>query len=111
MDELFSQLKCTKEGLTSDEGKRRLGIFGPNKLEEKKVNYSNLKLQINRFYKNKSYFTFVFYDLGKQTPKVLGVHVESSIMGHGSCCYYGHCLSERRGNIYINIYLQVCTYR
>ncbi|KAM0060202.1 putative P-type H(+)-exporting transporter [Helianthus debilis subsp. tardiflorus] len=36
MDELFDQLKCTKEGLTSEEGKRRLGIFGPNKLEEKK---------------------------------------------------------------------------
>nr|XP_043615017.1 plasma membrane ATPase-like [Erigeron canadensis] len=36
MDELFSQLKCTKEGLTNEEGKRRLGIFGPNKLEEKK---------------------------------------------------------------------------
>ncbi|KAI3777736.1 hypothetical protein L1987_47538 [Smallanthus sonchifolius] len=31
MDELFDQLKCTKEGLTSEEGKRRLGIFGPNK--------------------------------------------------------------------------------
>ncbi|KVI06067.1 Cation-transporting P-type ATPase [Cynara cardunculus var. scolymus] len=36
MDELFQQLKCTKEGLTSEEGKRRLEIFGPNKLEEKK---------------------------------------------------------------------------
>ncbi|PWA75337.1 H(+)-ATPase 9 [Artemisia annua] len=36
MDELFDQLKCKKEGLTSEEGKRRLGIFGPNKLEEKK---------------------------------------------------------------------------
>ena len=37
MDELFDQLKCKKEVLTSEEGKRRLGIFGPNKLEEKKV--------------------------------------------------------------------------
>lgn len=37
MDELFDQLKCTKQGLTGDEGRRRLGIFGPNKLEEKKV--------------------------------------------------------------------------
>lgn len=45
MDELFDQLKCTKEGLTSEEGKRRLGIFGPNKLEEKKV----ISLALNLF--------------------------------------------------------------
>ncbi|OVA00927.1 Cation-transporting P-type ATPase [Macleaya cordata] len=36
MEEVFEQLKCTKEGLTSDEGANRLQIFGPNKLEEKK---------------------------------------------------------------------------
>lgn len=37
IDEVFEQLKCTKEGLTSAEGANRLQIFGPNKLEEKKV--------------------------------------------------------------------------
>ncbi|XP_021298131.1 plasma membrane ATPase-like [Herrania umbratica] len=36
IEEVFEQLKCTKEGLTSDEGHKRLQIFGPNKLEEKK---------------------------------------------------------------------------
>ncbi|KAK1275439.1 Plasma membrane ATPase 4 [Acorus gramineus] len=36
IEEVFEQLKCTKEGLTSDEGASRLQIFGPNKLEEKK---------------------------------------------------------------------------
>ncbi|KAK1413108.1 hypothetical protein QVD17_34874 [Tagetes erecta] len=36
VDEVFETLKCTKEGLTSAEGDRRLTIFGPNKLEEKK---------------------------------------------------------------------------
>ncbi|KAK1290634.1 Plasma membrane ATPase 4 [Acorus calamus] len=36
IEEVFEQLKCTKEGLTSDEGTSRLQIFGPNKLEEKK---------------------------------------------------------------------------
>ncbi|XP_059645454.1 plasma membrane ATPase 4-like [Cornus florida] len=36
VDEVFEQLKCTKEGLSSDEGANRLQIFGPNKLEEKK---------------------------------------------------------------------------
>lgn len=37
MEEVFEQLKCTKEGLSSEEGANRLQIFGPNKLEEKKV--------------------------------------------------------------------------
>ncbi|KAF8389177.1 hypothetical protein HHK36_025870 [Tetracentron sinense] len=36
VDEVFEQLKCTKEGLTTEEGEQRLQIFGPNKLEEKK---------------------------------------------------------------------------
>ncbi|KAL5977793.1 Plasma membrane ATPase 4 [Asimina triloba] len=36
VEEVFEQLKCTKEGLTSQEGENRLQIFGPNKLEEKK---------------------------------------------------------------------------
>ncbi|PON37529.1 P-type ATPase, subfamily IIIA [Parasponia andersonii] len=36
IDEVFEQLKCTQEGLTSEEGANRLQIFGPNKLEEKK---------------------------------------------------------------------------
>ncbi|CAI9784742.1 unnamed protein product [Fraxinus pennsylvanica] len=36
VEEVFEQLKCTKEGLSSEEGENRLRIFGPNKLEEKK---------------------------------------------------------------------------
>ncbi|PQQ08408.1 plasma membrane ATPase 4 [Prunus yedoensis var. nudiflora] len=36
IDEVFEQLKCTKEGLSGEEGAQRLEIFGPNKLEEKK---------------------------------------------------------------------------
>ncbi|XP_073011165.1 plasma membrane ATPase isoform X1 [Typha latifolia] len=36
VEEVFEQLKCTKEGLSSEEGTARLAIFGPNKLEEKK---------------------------------------------------------------------------
>ncbi|KEH37844.1 putative proton-exporting ATPase [Medicago truncatula] len=35
IDEVFQQLKCTKEGLSSEEGEKRLQVFGPNKLEEK----------------------------------------------------------------------------
>ncbi|KAJ0090341.1 hypothetical protein Patl1_14228 [Pistacia atlantica] len=36
IDEVFEQLKCTREGLSSEEGNNRIQIFGPNKLEEKK---------------------------------------------------------------------------
>ncbi|KAF1871699.1 hypothetical protein Lal_00020493 [Lupinus albus] len=36
VEEVFDQLKCSREGLTSDEGANRLQVFGPNKLEEKK---------------------------------------------------------------------------
>lgn len=36
IDEVFEQLKCSKEGLSGAEGAQRLEIFGPNKLEEKK---------------------------------------------------------------------------
>ncbi|MCD9561220.1 hypothetical protein HAX54_020221 [Datura stramonium] len=35
VEEVFQQLKCSKEGLTTEEGQKRLQIFGPNKLEEK----------------------------------------------------------------------------
>ncbi|KAL3840705.1 hypothetical protein ACJIZ3_025296 [Penstemon smallii] len=36
IEEVFTQLKCSREGLTSEDGTKRLEIFGPNKLEEKK---------------------------------------------------------------------------
>lgn len=36
IDEVFEQLKCSREGISSEEGANRLQIFGPNKLEEKK---------------------------------------------------------------------------
>ncbi|KAJ0437894.1 putative P-type H(+)-exporting transporter [Helianthus annuus] len=36
MEEVFENLRCTKEGLNSDEVEKRLNMFGYNKLEEKK---------------------------------------------------------------------------
>lgn len=38
MEEVFQQLKCSRDGLSSQEGRNRLQIFGPNKLEEKEEN-------------------------------------------------------------------------
>ncbi|CAA7057925.1 unnamed protein product [Microthlaspi erraticum] len=38
LDEVFQQLKCSREGLSSEEGRTRLQIFGANKLEEKEDN-------------------------------------------------------------------------
>ncbi|GFQ01576.1 plasma membrane ATPase 4 [Phtheirospermum japonicum] len=56
IEEVLAELKCSREGLSSDEGAKRFEIFGPNKLEEKK---------------------------DSKIPQVLGFHVESSFMGHG----------------------------
>ncbi|GMJ15810.1 H(+)-ATPase 5 [Hibiscus trionum] len=36
IEEVFEQLKCSREGLTTEDGNNRLQVFGPNKLEEKK---------------------------------------------------------------------------
>jgi len=36
IEEVFEQLKCSREGLRAEEAANRLTIFGPNKLEEKK---------------------------------------------------------------------------
>lgn len=36
LEEVFENLRCSKEGLTSQAAQERLEIFGPNKLEEKK---------------------------------------------------------------------------
>ncbi|KAF0900143.1 hypothetical protein E2562_027459 [Oryza meyeriana var. granulata] len=36
VEEVFQHLKCSREGLTTAEGQKRITVFGPNKLEEKK---------------------------------------------------------------------------
>ncbi|WVQ84945.1 plasma-membrane proton-efflux P-type ATPase [Cryptococcus sp. DSM 104549] len=38
MEEVFQLLQCTEAGLTETEAQERIGIFGPNKLEEKSEN-------------------------------------------------------------------------
>jgi len=42
IEEVFESLKCTREGLSSDAVQERLGVFGFNKLEEKKVRLNRL---------------------------------------------------------------------
>lgn len=37
IEEVLEHLKCTKDGLNSDDVQKRLDMFGYNKLEEKKV--------------------------------------------------------------------------
>lgn len=37
IEEVFDQLRCSREGLTDEEAEARLQIFGHNKLEEKSV--------------------------------------------------------------------------
>jgi H+-transporting ATPase len=39
IEEVFGFLKCCKEGLSTEEAQKRVLMFGPNKLEERKVLY------------------------------------------------------------------------
>ena len=50
VEEVFEQLKCSRAGLTSDEGASRLQVFGPNKLEEKKVLFFTNPTTCNFFF-------------------------------------------------------------
>ena len=45
IDDVFKLLDCTEGGLTDEEAARRLGIFGPNKLESEE---QNAFLQVGR---------------------------------------------------------------
>jgi len=38
IDDVFTLLQCSPEGLTEEEAERRLGLFGPNKLESEEQN-------------------------------------------------------------------------
>ena len=44
MEEVFITLRCSKEGLSSGEVQQRTAIFGPNKLQEKKVGHMHSHL-------------------------------------------------------------------
>ena len=37
VEEVFVKLKCSTKGLTTSDAQARIAMFGPNKLEEKKV--------------------------------------------------------------------------
>jgi magnesium-transporting ATPase (P-type) len=43
MQQVFITLRCSKEGLSSGEAQQRTAIFGPNKLEEKKVRHMHMQ--------------------------------------------------------------------
>ena len=44
IEEVFENLRCSRDGLTTEAAEERLTIFGHNKLEEKKVLYLSLQL-------------------------------------------------------------------
>ncbi|KAJ6511230.1 hypothetical protein DFH09DRAFT_925404 [Mycena vulgaris] len=46
IDDVFKLPRCTEDGLAQDEAERRLGLFGPNKLEQED---QNLFLQASPF--------------------------------------------------------------
>ena len=38
VEDVFKLLQCSEDGLSNDEAKRRIEIFGPNRLETKEIN-------------------------------------------------------------------------
>ena len=40
---------------------------------------------------------YAFSSAAKQNSQVLGVYVESLVMGYGGCCNHGYCPCKRRG--------------
>ncbi|KAK9911021.1 hypothetical protein M0R45_034948 [Rubus argutus] len=82
VDLVLDHLKCTKDGLSSDEVKERLDSIVYSKLEEKK-----------------SFIVLLFYSYrGKQISKDFGVCMETFVLGHGICTYHSHCFYPRRGD-------------
>jgi hypothetical protein len=50
VEEVLQNLECRVDGLTSKDGEARIAIFGPNKLEEKKVRFNLVGfLEFTRF--------------------------------------------------------------
>lgn len=49
LKEVFDHLKCTRDGLSSDEVQERLDLFGYNKLEEKKVRNQLICMNISLY--------------------------------------------------------------
>ena len=71
--DVLQLLQCDERGLSSAEAERRLGIFGPNKLEEKS---QNPILQVRLFLP-------ILQSDGSCVCPVPEFHVESSIVGDG----------------------------
>jgi hypothetical protein len=90
IEEVFEQLKCTRE------------IFGPNKLEEKKVTTGST-LHIHSF--GLIYICIVcdanvlvvLCCVGEQNSQVPRVHVEPAVVGHGDGCHHAIALANGGG--------------
>lgn len=86
IEDVFKLLECTEEGLTDEEAARRLGIFGPNKLESEE---QNPFLQVCLLPHCSQLAAHVV------RATVPQFHVEPALVGHGSCCPCCHCSFER----------------
>lgn len=64
----------------------------------KNVQNSLFKIFFVDFPSSLIYFFFCLMKTGEQASQVLGIYVESSVMGHGNRCIDGHWISQWRGN-------------
>ena len=88
IDDVFTLLQCNDQGLTDEEAKRRLELFGPNKLESEE---QNAFLQVIKA----SHTLRPFKSFSRASFLVPLIHVESSLVGDGGRCFGRYRSVER----------------
>lgn len=85
IDDVFKLLQCDESGLSAEEARRRIELFGPNKLEQEE---QNAFLQVTTRH-------ILLHALKNCICSVLEFHVESFVLGHGGCCPRGDRALQR----------------
>ncbi|KAI3515896.1 hypothetical protein L1887_14801 [Cichorium endivia] len=83
IEEVYENLRCFKDGLSSEDAEKRLEIFGYNKLEEKTVNcllLSRLAITLLPLYDFGLIETWKSLFSGEQVLEVFRVYVKSPVI-------------------------------
>lgn len=88
VEDVFKLLQCTESGLSDEEARRRLELFGPNKLESEE---QNPFLQASCLSRGVFFWWLTL-------PLVPELHVEPALLGHGDCSPRRHRSVQRRGS-------------
>jgi len=91
LEEVFQHLRCTKDGLTSEDAQERLTLFGHNKLEEKQVRnvmYSKIDMMLTLY----SVTQRIIYNV---LTKFTHTELNKFVLYRMSSVIHAHCLCRR----------------